>query len=358
MIRLLAAAGFAFVATSFATSGAHAAPCTTSGYSSTYSGCSGNSASSSATVTSSETVAVATSATAGLVSDRLAALTAGGSTQTAKSDASGYKLGYSLNLDEDGKAAGNGNQKFGVWFSFSGSHFLFDKADSKFDGELFSGMIGADYRVTDKVIAGIGLGYERTDVDTSFNEGNLEAKGWTVAPYVSYQYNNNYSVNVNAGYSMLDYDMDRLDQQDHNTIEGKTDANRWFGALNLNGNWTNDNLVYGATIGTMYAHEKQDGFTESGSGATTVASQTTKIGRASIGGNIGYEFFDMMTPYVKAKYNYDYQDGGSDDRNSVNAGLGVRFDLGSSVTAGIEATGTKKGDFGEVGGNANLRIQF
>lgn len=359
MKKILAIAGMTLFASQFVSAGAEAAPCTTAGYSSTYSGaCSGNAASASSAVTSSETVAIATAATAGLVSDRLSALSIGGNNQTAKANASGYQLSYSLDLDEDGKSAGDGSQKFGVWANVTGSRFLFDKASSEFDGNLMSGMVGVDYRITDHFVAGIGFGYEQTEIDTTFNEGNEESKGWTVAPYAVYSYNKNYSVNLSGGFSQLSYDMDRKDQQDKNLITGETDADRWFGALNLNGNWTNDNLVYGANIGTLYTQEKKDGFTEVGSGATTVAAETTKIGRASIGGNIGYEFFDMMTPYVKAKYSYDYQDGGSADRNTANAGLGVNFALGSSVTAGIEANASKKGDFKEAGGSASLRVNF
>ena len=359
MRKFLAIAGISLFATQFVGTEAHAADCTTAGYTTTYSAqCTGNAASASSSVTSSETVAVATAATAGLVSDRLSALSIGGNNQTAKANKAGYQLSYSLDLDEDGKSAGDGNQKFGVWANLSGSRFLFDKSDSKFDGNLKSGMIGADYRINDQIIAGLALGLEKTEIDTSFNQGNEESNGWTVAPYVAYSFDKNYSANFSAGYSQLDYDMDRKDGVDSSLIKGETDAVRYFGALNFNGNWNNDNLVYGANIGTLYSQEKKDGFTETGNGATTVAAKTTKLGRASIGGNIGYEFFDMMTPYVKAKYSYDYQDGGSADRNTAAAGLGVNFDLGSSVTAGIEGNASKKGDFKEAGGSASLRIQF
>lgn len=358
MKKFLVLSASLLAASQFISANVSAAPCTTSGYSSTYDACSGNSASASTAVTSSETVGVAASATASLVSDRLSALNLGGGTSTAKADGNSYQLSYNLGLDEEGKAAGDGQQKFGAWVNFSGSRFLYDKAESKYDGNLFTGMIGLDYALSDKFTVGLGVGYEKTEVDTTFNEGSQEAKGWTAAPYVSYQYNDNYSVNLSAGFSQLDYDMDRKDQQDKNIITGDTDAARWFGALNFNGNWSNDNLVYGASVGTLYTHEKKDGFTEVGSGAKTVAEETTKIGRASIGGNVGYEFFDMMTPYVRAKYSYDYQDGGSADESSVNAGLGVKFDLGSSVSAGIEANGTQKGDFKEAGGTASLRVKF
>lgn len=358
MKKLLAIAGMTLFASQFVSSGAEAASCLTTGYSTTYDSCTGNSASAGSTVTSSETVAVATAATAGLVSDRLSALSIGGNKQTAKANNSEYQLSYNLDLDADGKSAGDGNQKFGVWMNVSGSRFLTDKTDSKFDGNLFSGMIGADYRINDQFAAGLGLGYEKTEIDTTFNEGTMDAKGWTVAPYVSYTHDKNYDVNLSGGYSLLDYDMDRKDGVDKNVITGDTDADRWFAALNFNGNWANDDLVYGASIGTLYSQEKRDAFTEVGSGGSTVAAETTKIGRASIGANVGYEFFDMMTPYVKAKYSYDYQDGGSADKNTVAGGLGINFDLGTSVTAGIEGNASKKGDFKEAGGSASLRIKF
>ncbi|WP_417790707.1 autotransporter domain-containing protein [Terasakiella pusilla] len=358
MKKIVALAAVMIAAVHFAPTAANAAPCTSGSNSTTYSSCSGNSASASTTVTSSVTVGVATTATESLVFERLSNLNFGKDNISAKANGDDYKFSYSLDVDEEGKAAGDGQQKVGVWVNFSGSRFLFDKPDSKFDGNIFTGMVGVDYALTDRYRVGLGLGYEKTDIDTTFNEGHEEAQGWTAAPYVSYQYNDNYSVNLSAGFSKLDYDMDRKDQLDKNTITGSTDALRWFGALNFNGNWNNDNLVYGANVGTLFSHEDKDGFTEVGSGATTVGDDITEIGRVSIGGNVGYKFFDMMTPYVRAKYSYDYQDGGSDDESSVKTGLGVNFDYGSSVSAGVEANGTLKGDYKEAGGTVFLHINF
>lgn len=356
MKKFLAIAGVTLLAGQFVSGGAQAAPCTTAGYSTTYDSCNGNSAAASSTVTAAQTVAAAASATSGLVSDRLASITIGGKT-TAKLKSTNNSLSYSLDLDENGKAAGMGGQKFGLWTSFTGAHFDNAKADADYDGEMFSGLVGFDYRVNDKLIIGLAGGYEKTDTDTTFNEGNEEATGWTVAPYLGYAINNNFSVDLSGGYSSLDYDMDRIDQINRNTITGKTDADRIYGALNVNGNWNRNNFVYGASLGTLYVKEDKDGFTESGTGATTVASQTTKLGRVSLGLNAGYDF-GMITPYAKAKYGYDYEDGGTGDSTYLNGGLGVSFDFGSSVTAGIESTATKKGDYTDVGGTVNLRVQF
>ncbi|MDV7338632.1 autotransporter outer membrane beta-barrel domain-containing protein [Terasakiella sp. A23] len=356
MKKLLALAGVTLLAGQFVGGSAHAADCTTSGYSSTYGGCSGNAAAASSTVTSAQTVAAASAATAGLVSNRLASITAGGQS-TAKLNTSGNKLSYSLDMDENGKAAGMGAQKFGVWIDFTGAHF--DNADkaADYDGELYSGMIGFDYRLNDNVIVGLSGGYEKVETTTTFNAGSEDVTGWTVTPYLGYIINKNYSVDASIGYSKLDYDMERIDATNQTAITGTTEADRIYGALNVNGNWNMDNVLLGASLGTLYAKEEKDAFTESGAGATSVAAQDTKLGRISIGGNIGYDF-GMITPYLKAKYGYDYEDGGSGDDNMINGGLGVNFDFGSSVSAGLESTATKKGDYTDVGGSVNLRVQF
>lgn len=358
MKRLLVLAGGILAVSGFMGNTAQAAPCTTEGYSSAYSACSaGNANKASTTVTSSETVAVATSSTAGLISDRLSSINVGGGTQLSQGNTNDFNLGYSLNLDEEGKAAGNGSQKLGVWVNMTGSRFDYDKANSKFDGNLISGMVGADYRLTDKFIAGVGLGYERTDIDTDFNTGTEEAEGFTVAPYAVYLIDNVFSVNASFGYSQLEYDLTRTEQNDRNIVMGNTESDRWFGSLNANGNWAMDNWMLGASLGTMYVEEDKDGFTETGSGALTVGSVKTEIGRASVGANVGYEVSKGVTPYVKTKYSYDYEDGGSDDQNTIDAGLGLRVNKGN-ISAGIEASGTQKGDYQSLNLSANLRVTF
>lgn len=362
MGALVAVGAFANSSTSQA--GGSAGACSAvAAYSSTYAGCSGDSASASSAVTSSESVAISAAQTVGLISGRISALT---NSQTGSKMASNNGKGtfsYNLGIDEDGKSAGGADQKFGVWISGAWSKSKFNDASTKYDGTTANGMFGVDYRVTDGVLVGVAAGYESSDMDTKFNEGNEDSKGYTGALYALFNINKTYSVDVTGGYSSLDYDMDRIDSNVRSTITGETDGKRMFGSVNANGNWAVDNWKLGTNVGVLYAREKKDGFTESGTGATTVAANTTTLGRARIGGDIGYTY-ESVTPYARANFNYDFKDGGSIENSSadnqfLDYGLGVRLNLGNGVSGIIEGTGiAAKSNLSSYGANASLRVQF
>jgi len=336
---------------------ASAAPCTTAGYTSAYSACSGNAISASTVVTSAETVGAAAAQTAGLVSDRISAL-ASGSSGVKVSSANGVtKYGYNLSLDEEGKAAGNGGGKFGLWFAGAYTNVDYNKTGSNYDGDLTAGVVGFDYKMNDKLLAGVALGYEDSNITTTFNTGTEDSSGWTIAPYALYQLDKTYSVDASVGYSRLNYDVKRVEPRDLNSITGTTDAKRWFAAANLNGDWTMKKLQIGASAGLLSVSEDKDAYTEVGSGGQAVAAKSTDLGRAHIGGDLGYDL-GAAVPYISADFRHDYNTDSSDS-SSVEVGIGSRFQFGDAISAGIEAnTVQMKNDLDQWGALASFRVKF
>ncbi len=333
--------------------------CTIAGYSTTYSACTGDTVAASTAITSSETVAIAATQTVGLITARINALTGPGmGSKMSYADGKG-KFSYNIGLDENGKAAGGSEQKIGAWVSGTWSRTIYDKSDdSSFDGNSWNGMLGVDYRFTDQFLAGISAGYEDRNIATAGNEGNEDSNGWTVAPYALITLDKTFSISATGGYSSIDYDVDRLDPMVSTLIKGSTSATRLFGALDINGNWEKDKWTFGGSLGTLYAREKKDGFTETGEGALTVASKTTTLGRVRVGGDVGYSFGNVL-PFVKAGYNYDYNDGGSGDSDSLDYGLGMRFNLSDNISGIIEGSGTAlKDNLQNYSGTASIRFNF
>jgi len=337
---------------------ASALPCTTAGYTSAYSECSGNAISASTVVTSAETVGAAAAQTAGMISDRLGALAAGSSGVRVSSTNGETKYGYSLSLDDEGKAAGNGGQKLGLWFTGAYSNVDYGKTGSQYDGDLAAGIAGFDYKISDNLLAGLAFGYEESDLSTTFNVGTEKSDGWTVSPYALYQLDKTYSVEVSGGYSKLNYDVTRVEPRDKNKITGTTDASRWFAEASLSGNWSIDALQLGASLGVLSVSEDKDAYTEVGSGGQAVASKSTDLGRATLGGEASYSLGDVVIPYVNANYRRDYNTDSSDD-DSIALGIGSRFQLGDSVSAGIEANTVQgKDDLDQWGALASFRVVF
>ena len=336
---------------------ASALPCTTPGYTTTYSACTSNAVAASTVVTSAETVGIAAAQTAGIVSDRISALSSGASGVKVSSADGVTKYGYSLSLDEEGKAAGNGNGKIGLWFSGSYTNIDSNQVDAQFDGDISSGVVGIDYKVKDNLIAGVALGYEDSNFTTTFNAGTEDSSGWTVAPYALFQVNKTFSVDATVGYSSLNYDMTRAEVRDLNTVTGSTDAERWFAAANVNGDWVKNKFLIGGSVGVLSVSEDKDAFTEVGSGAFAVAANSTNIGRVHIGGDLGYDL-GKMVPYVSADFRHDY-DTDATGSESVEVGIGSRFKLGNAISASIEANTVQlKDNLDQYGAVASFRVTF
>ncbi len=353
-------------------------PCTTAGYSTTYaSNCASNRNKPGSTVTSAHVVRAAVAQTGGLVASRIGALSGGsGAPGFAFAPDQRFKLlalgnaGQKLEnndpamkkLEKDygvkGLAAGAHKPRIGIWADGAASRILFDKDDSKFDGIIWTGALGVDYVFTDRLVAGVAGIYEDHDIDTTFNRGTIDGSGYTVAPYAVYKINKNFSVDVSGGYSWLEYDMTRLDPLNSSRITGSTDANRWFGAANLNAGTSIDQWRLGARFGTMFANESKDSFRESND--TNNAGESTDVGDVQFGVRLGYSFrvLDGLEPYVSALGRYAYQDGRSGDKTDAVLGVGTSLRAGPA-TLGIHGTSVEGRDnTKQYSGSVNLRVDF
>jgi hypothetical protein len=332
------------------------AQCTgTYGYS--YSQCSSTQNSPGTAVVSSETVRIAVTQTASILSDRVSQLASGRSQTAANPNSRILSLGDSGNFNsETGLGGQTGGSRIGAWVGGEYTHVDFDRGGSAFDGHVFTGMAGIDFRLMNSLVLGIAGGYEKQDFDTTFNRGNIEATGWTIAPYAVLTINQNFSLDASAGYSRLDYDMTRLDPTNNAQITGSTDGRRYFGTINGNGNIAVDRWLVGARIGALYAHEHRDSFTESNGVAT--GSQKTAIGFVNAGPRLGY-MLGNLEPYVRADGRAYYNDGGSNDHfDAVFAG-GLKWNITPGASLNVEGSTVQfRSDTEQYGVGGALRVQF
>ena len=315
--------------------------------------CGGNSIVAGSTVTASSTVSVAAKQTAGLVFNRVSSFRASGKAPGNQQSGAGTIKLFELG---SGKNAGNSDTPVGIWADGAWSKFDGSKAGSDFDGHAVSGMIGGDVTL-DRWIVGLAMGYENTDVDTKFNNGNVSGNGYTVAPYAAYRIDNTFSVDALLGFSWLNYDQNRIDPAVGTQVTGSTNANRYFGGANVVGNWSRDQVNLSGKVGTFYLSERQGAFTESD--GTAVARQTLNIGTVSVGGRVGYQL-DMVEPYVSAEYGYDYRhsEGTYDGENSFGGAVGVALDAGNGFTGTLEGNYNEKDSVTSYGGSLFLRYNL
>jgi hypothetical protein len=239
--------------------------------------------------------------------------------------------GFMFNSGPSGISAGDTNIPIGVWASYSYSDYDNDLSSTAFDGHTHSVLAGADISPWERTVFGIAFGYENSDIDTKFNEGNQTTDGFTVAPYFGALLTDTWSVDFSFGYSNIESDQFRIAPGTTTRITSSPDADRWFAMLNLNGVTTYNNWIIGGRIGTLWARNITESFVESD--GTVVPEIRSKLGQWRVGGDVAYSFGEWE-PFARLTYEHDYSlteiavVGGpqpSNDRDNFLVGAGIRY---------------------------------
>lgn len=251
-----------------------------------------------------------------------------------------------------GRSAGDHFANWNLWGNYTGTNFdadipLANALDglgnpvplATYVGDLDSFLLGIDTLIGSQFVAGLAISYEQGDISTDYNGGDNESEGFTISPYAAYLFNDIFSIDVSAGYSSLDYDTDRIDNTNGNTIKGRFDADRWFVASNLNAIVNHGNWYFGGRIGYLYTEEDQDDYTETGGPtARTVADRHIDLSQFIASVDVTYNF-GWYEPYVIVTYLNDISrdDGASagglpggvessvSDDDEVQTGIGIRL---------------------------------
>lgn len=263
-----------------------------------------------------------------------------------------------------GMAAGGGDGRLGLWVSGGWSNIEDDLLSTAYDGNLYNVLFGGDYQFNDRLLAGVALGYESSNIDTKFNTGSVESDGFTIAPYAGYVLNRYFTIDVSGGVTFSEYDMSRT--ATGGIVTGNTDATRWFAAGGVNAYYAINRVTLGGRMGYSYVRENMDGFVESDTTSYTDADVT--IGQFRLGGTVGYQL-GKVEPYMTTTYVYDAQHhkiavstgqvSPKNDRSGFDIGGGIRFALSDRVIGGFEGTTTVgRENFESTSLSGNLRIKF
>ncbi len=251
----------------------------------------------------------------------------------------GFKIGGTTGLN-----AGDGSAiPYGVWGSYSYSDYENDLSSTAFDGSSHSFLGGIDFSFWGNTVVGVALGYDVGDIDTTFNRGQQDTDTYTIAPYFGALLSDNLSVDFALGYSKVDYDQFRLAPGGSTTqITSSPNADRWFGALNLNGITFYDNWIIGGRVGASFATSNIDRYTESN--GIIVDDSRTKLGSVSIASDVAYSW-DNYEPFINLSYQYDFQlkeitaatgPAISNDNDDILMTTGVRYFNKNGISGNIE----------------------
>ncbi|MEM7582609.1 MAG: Calx-beta domain-containing protein [Acidobacteriota bacterium] len=81
--------------------------------------------------------------------------------------------------------------------------------ESGYDFDTQGITAGVDYRVSDRLVLGIGLGYLGTDVDVADDGGTLEVSGYSLSLYGTF-YTRNFYLDAIVAYGRNDYELERI----------------------------------------------------------------------------------------------------------------------------------------------------
>ena len=209
-----------------------------------------------------------------------------------------------------GVAAGDGfAYPWSVWASYQHNDFENDFTSTAFDGDTDYLFAGADFNPYENFVAGVALGYETSEVDTTFNAGEQDVDGFSVIPYIGVYLSDyvgtdlNVSANVAIGYTSVDLDQFRTAPGTTTRVTSSTDADRYFFATKLNVGKTIGAWNLTGRTGVTVARQELDGFTESN--GNVVTDRRTELGQFDIGGEVGY-LWDSFEPYVNGAWQHDY----------------------------------------------------
>ena len=220
---------------------------------------------------------------------------------------------------------------------------------------------------------GVSVGYERSDLDTDFNDGRLESDGVILLPYVGKAIGRHVVVEAGAGYGWLSYDRTRGD----GAFRGSFDAERFTSFANVSGfmpeTWHGvDRLTLSARLGFQYSNEQQDGFVEEGSN-DRIPSGEVELGQVIMAGEARYapevsaipgvEVFARAEGRVDAisTDRRDVPDAPApvEDITDVRVGLGAVARITDRLSAHVSVdTVLSRKDFTEHSAAIGLRLSF
>lgn len=231
---------------------------------------------------------------------------------------------------EAGLAAGAEAPRYGLWGTGSLANMQDFQTSTRYEGNMYLFMGGFDFKLADEVLVGAAAGYENTFLNTVFNQGSLQAEGYTIAPYAAYKFSDTTTADVLAGVTFLSYDTHRA------SIGGSYQAVRSMVSMNLNQYFVFENWVISGVLGNMYANEHAESFSESD--GTQNGGRENYLGELRVGGKVSYVFGRFEASGGLA-YLYDYMmryTGEMPDQDAFEGTVGLNYRPTDNWIIGVE----------------------
>ena len=281
--------------------------------------------------------------------------------------------------------ASSGSPAFGTWAAGMLRSGSFDSRGrtSELTFETDGVTLGADYRISDRVLLGMGVGYGRDRTHVGENGSRSDARAYSLAGYASMSPGERFFVDTVLGYQTLDFDLRRRVTADGSLAAGSRNGSQWFGSVS-----TGADLAFQALQVTPYlrmdiARGELDGYAEQADAPNALTYG--KMDVDSTTGNAGVRFdwrrqtaWGAFSPQLKAEYQHDFNGSGmatvqySDllqmpfyrttldgySRNRWVLGAGLQFDWSSGWGLRVDYRAQMGGDASDHGVEILLDAKF
>ncbi|QCL97846.1 autotransporter domain-containing protein [Agrobacterium tumefaciens] len=172
---------------------------------------------------------------------------------------------------------------------------------------------GIDYRFSEKLIAGVGLGYGRDRTDIGENGTQSRANAYSAAFYGSYKPFDNLFIDALLGGSVLDFNSMRFIATDRDLTGGKRDGSQLFGSLTAAYEFRNEAWLVSPYGRLEMSRSWLQGFAEEGDSIYRLiyGDQTVDNAAGVVGLRANYAFsyeWGKLTPGIRAEYAFDFKD--------------------------------------------------
>jgi uncharacterized protein YhjY with autotransporter beta-barrel domain len=276
--------------------------------------------------------------------------------------------------------------KNGLWFNGYGQSGDQepDKGFTGFDYNLYGGALGFDHAFNNKLIAGLSLGYSRTDVSLDHHYGNGDIKSLTGSVYGSYFTRNAY-VEGAVSYGRNWYDNDRLITVGPLQRKASSDHEGDLFSVFLGGGYAFNikDWAIGPFASLRYIYLNEESFRERGADSLNlrVDHRNTDSLTSELGLRLARIFevkYGSLIPEVSAAWSYDFDiddrvitatfegspgaafsiDGQPVERNGAVLGVGLTFIHKSGFSTSLRYRGEFREKYDSHGVMGELRLTF
>jgi len=306
------------------------------------------------------------STTLGMVSTRLTALTApvgivGGFGGGAAAPSGGFGgggapsggFGGGGSGAPGGRSSGNDPMGIDVW-ALGGTLYLDNsKSGGSYDGTLATAITGVDKRFGDLII-GLGFGYERLNLTTKYNSGNMDYDGLSLMPYLSYSFAKDLVGDAAVSYTWLNYSM--KDTQSGVKYDDNMNAVRTFTSVGLTKYLVWDKFLLSGRLGTLYLNENQGSYTLN---ATGYGKSDIYLWQGTVAMRGTYDMGNF-NPFLGVTYAHDLMKSGSESTDlwGTDFDLGFNYTVTDKMVLGLTGTYGIRENLTKAGGMMNFMYQF